>query len=76
MSDPVDFYRMHSRLSGADYDFSAHEYDLIVVPVVYCKCDEPFVKTWTDGRVFCTRCGHIARAALQQSASGSEGEKP
>ena len=75
MSIPTDFYRLHNRLTGADYDFSASEYDLIVVPVTYCKCDEPFVKTWTDGRVFCTRCGHIARAALQQSASGSEGPK-
>jgi hypothetical protein len=27
-----------------------------------CSCSEPFVKTWTDGRVYCTKCGWLIRA--------------
>jgi len=72
MGDPPDFYRMRHKLTGECYDYSAGLWDLIVVPIVYCKCAEPILKPWTDGRVFCTRCGHIARATEAVTASDSE----
>jgi hypothetical protein len=72
VSDPADFYRMKNKVTGECYDYSALLWDLIVVPVVFCKCAEPFLKTWTDGRVFCTRCGHLTRLSEQQSAPPSE----
>ena len=73
MSDPAERYRLRRKSDGAWLDYLASEWDLIVIPPVWCKCDDPILHEWKDGRTFCTKCGYLPRAT--EAVSAAPGEK-